>query len=323
MKTRNHRLLVFCLLCLGLVNLGKGQAFSQQLAPQDSPDRVRGESQFGMSREEKLVRTTYDKLATYNKATRIRETEDGNKSRDSNLSLNFELKNFRTGPVQDISGVLHRDLVSLPTGDIIEISSGTTTHNNGEPQVIYRAQWVNGQYASIYDRNWTVGDLLGFYPLQYYDVKRYTSYEVTVSFEGKTRTYRALALFHSSGQGAESLEPSIWDSVVGAGGILTNVWKEKRPPVTKKPSSSVTKGTAGAAASSLATDIMKSPYTKSAFENKTRTYPTLALVYNSHQGAEYLKLGLDTVSNSKAEFFISKGVANSTLNASPLWKSLV
>ena len=72
-------------------------------------------------------------------------------------------------------------------------------------------------------------------------------YDVTVSFKGKTRAYRALAVFHNPFGSVENLEPSFWDSVVGMGGALTDVWNEKRPPVGQKGSSSIKKGAASAA----------------------------------------------------------------------------
>lgn len=228
----------------GFVLIARGQEVPRK---QSSPETLTAISANSLSSEERIVRATYDKLVAYNKATRIRETEDGIKSRAPDLGLKFELKNFRTGLIQEILGTLHRDLVTLPTGDIIEISPGTTTHNGGEPQVTYGAQWTSGQYASIYDRNWTIGDLLGFYPVEYYDIERYASYEVTVFLEGKTRTYHALALFHTPRQGSEPAETHFWDSIVGMGGLLKDVWKEKRPAVPKKPTFSGTTGTTSAA----------------------------------------------------------------------------
>ena len=113
-----------------------------------------------------------------------------------------------------------------------------TTLNNGPEHVAYKAEWTTGQYASLYDPHWTIGDLLGLEPDRYHDVGRYAVYDVLVSFKGKTRGYRALALFHKTQGPGEHFRPSFWDSVAGSGGTLTDVWKEKRPPVGQADSPS-------------------------------------------------------------------------------------
>ena len=128
-------------------------------------------------------------------------------------------------------------------GDVIEVTRSVNTLNNGPEFVAYTAQWTKGEYASVYDRNWTIADLFGFEPGLYYDIGEYALYDVIVSFKGKTRTYRALALFHNPYGSVKNLKPSFWDTVVGSGGSLTEVWNEKRPAVGEKLSSSrITRG---------------------------------------------------------------------------------
>jgi hypothetical protein len=58
----------------------------------------------------------------------------------------------------------------------------------------------------------------------------YASYEVTVFLQGRSRTYRALALFHG-GDANRPMNISFWDTVVGMGGVLSDVWNEMRPAV--------------------------------------------------------------------------------------------
>lgn len=238
MKTQKHRLVIALLLGFGFINPGFYHAYAQEkLYSRTSavPDRKKRSV---MSREEKLVRDTYEKLTVYHRAGRLYKADGSGKTIDDDSVLKFELKDFRVGPIQEIAGTLHRDLVTLPTGDIIQIHPSTYQNTQyfhggikevGEEQASYGASWTSGQYASVYDRQWTIGDLLGFEPATFYDIGAYASYEVTVSFEGKTRTYRALALFHNPYQSLEALKPSFWDSVVGMGASLTDVWKQKLP----------------------------------------------------------------------------------------------
>jgi hypothetical protein len=188
-----------------------------------------------MSREEKLVRDTYDKLVRLNRAAQlIGKTSMNPATIDPDASLKFELRNFRVGPIGEIWHSLSSDMSTLPSGEIIRLNRARTQLNNEEEHVAFMAQWASGQYASAYDPKWTVGDLIGFEPEEYSDVGAYASYEVTVFFLGKSRTYRALALFHNTFGSEESLVPSFWDTIVGLGGVLTAVWKEARPAVGQK-----------------------------------------------------------------------------------------
>ncbi len=246
MKNQNCRVLVACLLCLSLINLSSGQASSQKTSSPNPQAAVSSENADGVSFEEELIKSVYNKLTDYSRETLQSEAEGNNKLVSYDAGLKFALKGFRTGHIQEILSTPHKDLVTLPTGDIVQIGTGTISHNGGEEEAIYRAEWISGRYASIYDRNWTIGDILGFEPTQYYDVEQYTSYEVTVSFESKTRTYRALVLFHNRHQESAPLKPEFWDSIVGMGGILTDVWKEIRSSVKQKSSSPMKNATSTA-----------------------------------------------------------------------------
>jgi hypothetical protein len=55
--------------------------------------------------------------------------------------------------------------------------------------------------------------------------------------EGKQRAYKALALFHNTYNSAEDVKPEFWDSVIGMGGTLIDIWNETRPPrgAVRKP----------------------------------------------------------------------------------------
>ncbi len=128
-------------------------------------------------------------------------------------------------------GKRYAELVTLPTGEIVSLTRGRHALDDGPEEATFAARWERGQYASVFDPQWTIADVLNFEPARYYDVSRYTSYQVTVILDGKTRTYRALALFRGAAPRGEAGEPEFWDGVING---LNRVWEEKRPAYTAK-----------------------------------------------------------------------------------------
>ena len=184
--------------------------------------------------EEKLIRDVYAKVARLNRAAPTNPF-DRSLSRET-ASLQFELSNFRTGPIREILSTLAADLVSGPTGDVVQLVRVTTRKNQAGETVSYRAEWVPGQYASMNDPNWTIANLMSFESDKDYDVGEYASYVVTVKLLDQTRTYKALALFHNPHRYQGELRPTFWDAVVGFGGVITDIWKESLPISEKSES---------------------------------------------------------------------------------------
>ena len=228
MKTQLHRTAVAFLASLSLAGLARGQEPSKTTPSRVDPAQSR-KMTGPATRHEEIIRAAYEKLTALNRAARFIDDPTGEKPRDESRVLKFELGNFRAGPIQEIWSALHSQIKTGYSGDIVKLERSGWRHNNGPEHVAYRARWGTGQYASIYDPQWTIGDLLSYEPERYRDVGEYASYDVTVSFEGKTRSYRALALFHNPYMANEPLKPEFWDSVVGAFGALTEAWNEKRP----------------------------------------------------------------------------------------------
>lgn len=181
--------------------------------------------------QERLIRETYRKLEIYNAAAQVFRQEQSNQSFGSEARLSFELSDFRSGNVQEIAGRRYAELVTLPAGEIVSITHGSHTENGGAEEATFAAAWERGQYASVFDPQWTISDVLNFEPARYYDIAGYTSYQVTVRLAGKSRTYRALALFHSADRGSETGAPEFWDAVVNG---VKRVWEETRPAYTSK-----------------------------------------------------------------------------------------
>lgn len=175
---------------------------------------------------EKLVRETYEKLERYNAAAQIFAREHAATLR-ADAKLSFELTGFRSGRVEEILSQRYADLVTLPTGDIVSLTRGGHSLNGGPQEASFEADWEHGQYASVFDPGWTIADVFHFEAARYYDVKTYVAYEVTVKLKGRSRTYRALALFHEALDRDQIGAPEFWDSIVNG---MTTVWEEKRPP---------------------------------------------------------------------------------------------
>ena len=178
--------------------------------------------------QEKIVRETYRKLETYNAAAQVFQNEFTRKPLRTEANLKFELGEFRMGNIQEILFTPYRDLVTLPTGDIVSLTRGGHSMNGGPQEATFAAAWEAGQYASVFDPAWTVADVFHFEAARYYNVKTYASYQVTVSLEGKSRSYRALALFRD---GPDNSNPEFWDTIVNG---VSSVWEEKRPSFKAK-----------------------------------------------------------------------------------------
>jgi hypothetical protein len=179
--------------------------------------------------QEKMIRETYRKLELYSAAAQMFLKEQSNRS-SFEARLSFELTDFRSGDVQEIVGRRYAELVTLPSGEVVSLTHGSHAENEGAEEATFAAAWERGQYASVFDPQWTISDVINFEPGRYFDIAGYTSYQVTVRLAGKSRTYRALALFRDPSN-LQSRGPEFWDGVVSG---LNRVWEEKRPAYTSK-----------------------------------------------------------------------------------------
>jgi hypothetical protein len=229
MMKQRRNIAIVCLVGLSLVASvasSRGQGTPPANNQATSTNRETGPT----SPQESLVRQVYRKLEVFSRAALSAGPGEPSRPANAGDALSFKLANFRVGPIGEIHTTPHSEMVTLPSGEIITLTRTVTQHNKGEEFVSYRAEWTKGQYASGYDRGWTISDVLYFQPDKNYDIGEYASYEVTVSFRGKARTYRALALFHNPHGSMQKLKPEIWDAVVGMGGVMTDVWSEGRNP---------------------------------------------------------------------------------------------
>ena len=180
---------------------------------------------------ERVVRETYRKLETYNAAAQVFQNEMTRRSIRAEANLSFELSAFRSGNVAEILNQRYADLVSLPSGDIVSLTRGGHSLDGGPQEATFAAAWEHGQYASVFDPVWTVADVFHFEAARYYDIRTYVAYQVTVKLNGRSRSYRALALFHEAREPGDVGAPEFWDAIVNGMGL---VWEEKRPAYKAK-----------------------------------------------------------------------------------------
>ena len=176
---------------------------------------------------EKTVRDTYRKLEIYNAAAQVFQNEMSRRTIRSQAKLKFELSTFRTGLIEEIRQQRYSELVTLPAGDVISLTRGGHSMDGGPQEATFDADWEPGQYASVFDPLWTVADVFHFEAAKYFDIRSYASYQVMVSLNGRSRTYRALALFRE----ASDSSPEFWDAIVNG---VRDVWQDKRPPYQSK-----------------------------------------------------------------------------------------
>jgi hypothetical protein len=180
---------------------------------------------------EKLIRETYQKLEIYNAAAQVFQREQSDRGPRREASLNFELSDFSSGSLKEIASKRYAELVTLPTGEIVSLTHGSHSLDDGPEEATFDAAWERGQYASVFDPQWTIGEVLNFEPARYFDITTHTFYQVTVRLAEKSRTYRALALFHNPRRPGETGVPEFWDAIVND---LNRVWAEKRPAYKSK-----------------------------------------------------------------------------------------
>src|SRR5678815_2145939 len=98
--------------------------------------------------QEKIVRETYRKLEIYNAAAQLFENEQTRRPYRSETSLKFELRDFRSGSVQEILNKPYAELVTMPSADVVSLTRGGHAQDGGPQEATFGAAWEHGQYAS-------------------------------------------------------------------------------------------------------------------------------------------------------------------------------
>ncbi|HXA86142.1 MAG TPA: hypothetical protein VNZ47_13760 [Candidatus Dormibacteraeota bacterium] len=168
-----------------------------------------------MTHEEEVVRTTYARLAFAGQINEIhnqlKEKRKSGKHIDrTNFqlrmqanTLQFELTDFKVGPLSDISQTKYSDLVTKPSrtgGDSLYIAAGNFNYSkDGMPSTsaIAMAEWgpsrdLNEDWDIPFAAGYAQGEWAGQH-------QRYASFNVKVTFQGRSREYRAMFLFGAKG----------------------------------------------------------------------------------------------------------------------------
>ena len=145
--------------------------------------------------------------------------------------LVFSLSDFKVGNVADadIGGTKYADLVTKPSDDSLDIAHGYSTFTTDSPadgsvvpqqtqSVIATVQWHGSQTINEdWEQPWAK-----MFPMIENSswFTRYAAFKVKVSFQGRSREYRALFLFGQEAKtGAEYIVPI--DTVAGLTGTLS------------------------------------------------------------------------------------------------------
>lgn len=184
------------------------------------------------SAEERMVREAYEKLMRYSLATALYEFNGKAEDLPPEASLQFDLSNFHTGPIEELKELSVEQTFPRANGQVIYIKRRTHSAND-KVEAAYTSRWSQEENTSTREMALKVVDLFNLEPADFFDVGKYTTYDVTVSFEGQRRSYKAIVLFHNLHSAAHNPRLEFFDPV-GAGGILTEAVIDKAPPISGK-----------------------------------------------------------------------------------------
>jgi|SRR5215468_3695312 len=191
----------------------------------------------GMTHEEAVVRAAYARLmfaVQVNEVHQaINEAQTAHKTlepealirRIRNSELKVALGDFKVGNVTDaeIAPMRYDELVTKPSGDILDISHGMTSFSRDQESgpkrtesVIAHAQWHQAQSIS---EDWTQKWSVIFPHIENSSwFNRYAAFRATVSFGGRSREYQAMFLFGRTPTGEDYIVPV--DTVSGLTGAV-------------------------------------------------------------------------------------------------------
>jgi hypothetical protein len=146
----------------------------------------------------RTVRAVYAKLMI---ASRIHQLMEGGPLSAQDDLLDVELSDIKSGPVADISATLLSQLVTKPSGLVLEASAGEWSFKD-ENNKIARTTQVNAEWkeAGYLTEDWDIPMdrvLTGEYALY----TRYASFSAKVSLQGRQRRYAAMFLFRQDESG--------------------------------------------------------------------------------------------------------------------------
>ncbi|HEY2235897.1 MAG TPA: hypothetical protein VGK01_20665 [Candidatus Angelobacter sp.] len=176
-----------------------------------------------MTPEEQVVRTTYAKLSYADEVRIIMRMEAlpdkfqaDERAADKALAsrLEFQLSDFKTGPVSEIEGRILSEISGFPpegdTTGVLLVAPGTFNYKDNSAIGKGKTEWtvyadvswnMQPQHLTAGGNSWPMATVLKMKEMNGpYDT--YATYTVTVTFQGKSRTYNTAALFGTNADGA-------------------------------------------------------------------------------------------------------------------------
>lgn len=235
MTIRNIRSMFFVIaLIISLPIVGQSQEAQNQNNLIEKENSTIEKGWEVLTNEERLVTLAYLKLSTYNRTIGAEDARANKTAYSLQDALEFDIKDLRSGAIEEVYDKPFGQLVTKPAGQIVQIARETITqHTNFDVElehVAFRAQWANSPYISEEWNSTTLREMLSRDSSRFADVKYYTSYQVTVRLEGVERTYRALALHHGPRQSNARSDVDFLD-YIGGGYGLSQALVEDGPPV--------------------------------------------------------------------------------------------
>lgn len=174
-----------------------------------------------MGADEKLVRDVYARLMRYQSAAIDEQSVRTNQPGQPNDYLTFALRNIYSGAVADIYDRPLADLVTPPGDVALSLKPVYLGEKNQQVHAYYEAQW--NLKSAPRGQPELVSDVAGVK-----DYERFISYEVTLHFQGRDTTYRAMVLYQP---GQTSARPSSADILDNVTGNMNTVYKDESPRV--------------------------------------------------------------------------------------------
>src|SRR5262245_12672471 len=207
-----------------------GQTTSQRdNAPAESAgqEKPMPEKGGGMSSEEKTVRDVYARLMRYHTAARDEASANRGVIYEAADYITFGVNNVKTGSIEEIFDRSLPELVTPRGGEIINLKPNYLRGADGLAHASYDAAWETLSDEGKPDQT-ASPTVLQAGGGRYNDAVKYTSFEVTVSLEGKRRTYRAIALHFSPGGADGKPATEILDNITSD---MNTVLAERSPRI--------------------------------------------------------------------------------------------
>jgi hypothetical protein len=182
--------------------------------------------------DEDLLKAAYGKLMLYVKAGHAFTALKKGMIYRSEDELRFEFRNIHTGRTEEILDKRVASLLTKPLGYVLRIVPGSSEMNSGPEHAQYDASWIESDYRNNALEDWQRTSMGALLKLTGHssDYDKYTSYEVRVSMDGRSRTYRAMVLYRNGFQSGASTEFEFLDNIVGQS-ILSQALSEARAPM--------------------------------------------------------------------------------------------